>query len=590
MKRFTLILLTLLAFGFTMKAQQLVSTEPANRNVVIEEFTGRGCGYCPIAHRVTHEVMTANPGRVWGVSVHSTGSLSPTTYPNLNTAVSGIISNAFPHDGIPAGVFNRNSSSASGINESGSTWVNYVNQLLNQPAECNVAGKVAINPDTRIATITVEVYYTGNSSVNENYLTVVMLQDSIIGAQSDYGNYNPSGWLGNGQYVHMHVLREVVTPTWGEAISPTTQGTLITKTYEYQIPETVGSPNGVEVKLEHVDFLAWVSERYQGTPTRPILNVCELEKVTMTDEPLYPSIAQVTQTINASCSQTQAFKFHLTNIGTETINSLAFNVVVSDSSYDFEWTGELASTESMDMEFEMEVPFGSHPGVLHITEVNGEAFEYSKNFNSECLEWTEVEAEGDFTNIKVFIVQDQWGEQTTWKIINSAGEVVAEGGPYQHLVGAGSTQVNLTNVTNLPTNDCYLFTIFDDNGNGICCNYGNGYYYVKDGNGHVIFGGEGNGDFGALARHMFSITSTTAVGDVAEGALKIYPNPANDYLMVEGEMTYVEVYNTLGQCLFSKPVNGSEIQISLSGMSDGIYFLRVSNAGEVVIRKFSVNR
>ena len=36
MKKFTLFLMALLAFSFSVKAQQFVSTEPANRNVIIE--------------------------------------------------------------------------------------------------------------------------------------------------------------------------------------------------------------------------------------------------------------------------------------------------------------------------------------------------------------------------------------------------------------------------------------------------------------------------------------------------------------------------------------------------------------------------
>ena len=134
MKKFTFALMALLASTFSLKAQQYVSTEPANRNVIIEDFTGRNCGYCPIAHRVSHEIMTANPGRVWAINIHY-GSLSPTAAPNLNVpSINPTISNAFPHDGIPAGVFNRSSANAYGVTESGSTWVNYTNQQLGQLA------------------------------------------------------------------------------------------------------------------------------------------------------------------------------------------------------------------------------------------------------------------------------------------------------------------------------------------------------------------------------------------------------------------------------------------------------------------------
>lgn len=253
-----------------LKAQEYVSTQPQNRNVLIEEFTGRNCGYCPDGHRIANLIMANNPGRVWAVNIHA-GGYSPVTYPNMNTTDGTTITSGFGIGGFPAGHVNRSTAEDLGRNQ----WESHTNTQLAQQAEVNVAGFVTLNHATRTAEITVEVYYTANSSQSTNYLTIMMLQDSILGSQS--GNYyNPSQML-NGQYVHQHVLRDVVTSTWGDEISPTTAGTLITKNYTYQIPESIGVPNGVEVDLNNILFLAFVSEKYDGTPTRPILNVCEIE-------------------------------------------------------------------------------------------------------------------------------------------------------------------------------------------------------------------------------------------------------------------------------------------------------------------------
>lgn len=583
MKKFTLTMIALLALAFTVKAQQYVSTEPANRNVIIEEFTGRNCGYCPIGHKLTHDLMEANPGRVWGINIHYQSSLSPTAYPNLNLPVSTTIGNAFPHDGIPMGVINRSTASAL----STSSFTSTTNQQLAQAAECNVAGVARINPETRVASITVEVYYTGNSSVDQNYLTVVMVQDSILGAQSDYGGYNPGGWL-NGQYVHQHALRDIITPTWGEAITPTTAGTLITKTYEYTIPETIGSPNGVDVRLEHIEFLAFVTESQQGTPTRPILNACELEKTTLTDQPIYPSILSTEQVLEASCSHVKSFRYELANIGTETITSMKYTAEVEGSSQDYEWTGELASGDKVKLEFDLEIPFGTFVGTLNITEVNGEAYERSFEFAAECYEWAEVEIEEETTNVKLYIIQDQFGEQITWNIINSTGAVVASGGPYQHLMGSGSTQPNVENINNLPADECYLFRIFDSNGNGICCNYGEGYYYIKDAAGNRII--EGDGDFGSMASHLFSINKKPdVVGENPVAGLVIYPNPANNKIYVDGDdVSVVEIYNSLGQRVLM--VEGSDkTSVDVVAFGNGVYVVRaITNEGNVTTKKVTI--
>ena len=581
MKKFTFALISLLALTFTAKAQQYVSTEPANRNVILEEFTGRNCGYCPDGHLIANQIMANNPGRVWAINVHA-GSYAPTTYPNFNTTASATILSGFSVSGFPSGVVNRSTSAAQGRG----SWNSLSSQQLNQAAECNVAGIARINPDTRVATITVEVYYTGNSSVNENYLTVAMLQDSILGSQSGM-NGNPAQVVGN-QYCHMHILRDVITPVWGEAVSPTTQGTLIIKTYEYQIPESIGNPNGVEVILDHIFFLAWVSEQYQGTPTRPILNACELEKTTMTDEPIYPSIVGVTQVVNATCSQVKDFEFELVNIGTNSFTSIKYITEVGGTSQENEWTGELVSGDKTKISFDMEVPFGTNAGTLNIFEINGEAYEYSAAFESQCDEWTELDEEGDVTSLKLYLIQDQWGEQITWDIINSAGETVASGGPYPHLVGSGATQINTENITDLPTNECYLFRIFDSNNNGICCNYGNGYYYIKDAKGSKFI--ESDGNYGAGETHQFSIHKYgDVVGETASSNINIYPNPANSKIYVDGEnIDFVEVYNSLGQKVTK--VEGSEsTSVEMTAYENGVYVVRViTNDGNVTTQKVTI--
>ena len=258
--------------SFTINSHY-VSNEPSYRNVILEEFSGRTCPWCPDGHVVANEILSAHLGRVFSVAYHAVSSLSPTTYPNLNTSISATIDAGFNCISLPSAVINRSTASVIGRNQ----WAALTNTQLAQAAECNVGGTVIVNSATRVATITVEVYYTGNSSEGENYLSIAMTQDSILGSQS--GSSSNPGQMINGQYVHQHVFRDMITSTWGDVISPTTQGTLITKTYEYQIPESIGSPNGVEVVLEHIHFIAFVTERYQGTPTRPILNANELETI-----------------------------------------------------------------------------------------------------------------------------------------------------------------------------------------------------------------------------------------------------------------------------------------------------------------------
>lgn len=586
MKRFTLAFMALLAFSFTLKAQVYVSTTPANRNVILEEFTGRNCQYCPDGHAIANQIAASNPGRFWAVNVHA-GGYAPTTYPNFNIPESSAILGGFNVDGFPSGVVNR--STADGQNRG--AWSTLANQQMNQAAECNIGGIVIVNPTSRVATITVEVYYTGNSAVDENYLTVAMLQDSILGSQSGGSTWNPGQMIGN-QYVHMHILRDMITNTWGDAISPTTQGTLITRTYEYEIPETIGTPNGVAVDLNNIHFLAWVSERYQGTPTRPILNANQLEYIQGVDEPIHPIVSGIQIDGLYECTQSKNIEISIQNIGTGPINSMAITAEYAGEVFNEYWEGDFQPFDKEKLYIPVTASFGTHDVSVSITEVNGEPYEFSLTTPVTVLEWADLVIDGEEESLKLQLMQDKFGNQITWEFTAADGTVLGSGGPYDMLAGSNATQIHVERIT-VPVNECVKFTIRDSMGNGICCTNGNGYYIVKDSHNNVLFGDTNDGDFGDEASHLISVKGTEVqVEETSEQTVEIYPNPTSGMLTIKKEaMAAVEVYNAVGQRLMSMEVNNDMCQISTDRLANGIYFVRIyANDGSKLNRTFSVVR
>jgi len=499
MKKFTFALMALLAFTFSLKAQQYVSTEPTNRNVILEEFTGRTCVWCPSGHVVANQIAANHPGRFWSVNIHSNGYFSATSYPNLNTDKGNLIRAGFNATSFPSGVVNRTTAGAIGRGE----WTGQANTQFNQLAECNVAGFVALNPATRVASITVEVYYTGNSAVDENYLTVAMLQDSILGSQTGMSD-NPAQVIGN-QYCHMHILRDFINESlWGDPISPTTQGTLITRTYTYQVPEMIGSPNGVEVDLNNIHFVAWVSERFQGNPSRPILNANQLDLVFGTDDPIYPAIMRINQTGGNTCTHTKDVEIGIQNLGTDAITSMTVLVEMEGQTQTINWEGEMPQYADEKLTTTMEVPFGTHPITATIIEANGSPYTFEATGSLNCIEWAEIETEEEEVQMRLDLMQDKYGAQITWDVKTADGIVLASGGPYTTLAGATSTQLHVEMFT-VPANECATFHIHDGGQNGICCSYGHGYYLIKDSDGNVLIGDENNGQYGSDASHLISV-------------------------------------------------------------------------------------
>ena len=587
MKKFTFLMFVTFACLLQVKAQepQFVSKEQQNRNVFIEEFTGRQCPYCPLGQVGVNQITAANPGRVYSVNIHAVSSLSPTTFPNLNTNKGAEILNAFNGGGgIPAAMVNRAHDGT--VHPAAADCSNLATQQLGQKAEVNVGGQVIINPITRKATITVEAYYTANSASDKNYLTIMMVQDSIMGSQAGGSAYNPDQMIGD-EYVHMHTLRDIITATWGDEIAPTTAGSLVTKTYEYQIPETLGSPNGVEVDLDNIHFIAFVAEKKQGTTTRPILNVEELSSMIGTDEPLYPYFKTIEVQNNVSCSKVKDVILELANGGVSEITSLKYEAKVDGVKTQYSWEGNLSSYTTTTFNEELEIPFGKRVVEIKITEVNGSAYEYSQKISVFSDGWTDVYFQGETEEIKIDVVQDKYGKQITWELIDADNKVIASGGPYTTLA-TNSIKLHRTKV-NLSNNDCYKFIIRDEAGNGINCGYGAGYYKISDSKGNTIIDGDGN--FGAQAYHNLSTkVGYAAIDETAAETYKVYPNPVKDILTIEGEkLEQINIFNALGQLVKIVNCNDDIVNVNVNDLQNGMYIVNViSNNGEMTSKRVSV--
>lgn len=582
MKKFTLLASALFACLFQVNAQepQFVSTEAQNRNVIIEEFTGRNCGYCPDGHKIANDIVKENPGRVWPVNIHC-GGFAPTSYPNFNTQDGSAMQSGFNAEEFPCGVINRVTADA----QNRGYWKSSAEQQLKQAAECNVAGRVLINKDTRVASITVETYYTANSASDKNFLTVMMLQDSILGSQGG-GTTNPEQMIGN-QYCHMHILRDIVTSTWGDEIAPTTAGSLVTKTYEYTIPEMIGSPNGVTVDLENLIFIAFVSEKQQGAATRPVLNVNELHSIITSDAEYYPYFSSVSVEDAVSCSTEKPLVLNLVNGGTKDIASLKYEVKVGDNVSEFTYEGNLPSYSYVQLDIDVNIPLGKQTVGFSVVEVNGIAHEYLKNVSLVSEEWIDAYFQGEEDEFKIDIIQDRYGNQITWELITSDNTVLASGGPYSALASDG-IKLHRKKVK-VPNNECIKFVIYDEGGNGINNGNGEGYYKIYDSKGNVVL--EGDGVFEKIAYHNISTKEGYAsVGEVNADLYNVFPNPVKDVLSVNGEnMKEVRIFNSLGQLVKSVDCDGEVVSINVADLQNGMYLVNIiNNNGEMASKKVSV--
>lgn len=248
MKRIFTLLLSALVTGQLLQAQTLVSTATGPRNAVLEEFTGVNCVNCPDGHYRAEQLYNAFPGRVVLINVHSGPFATPSAGQlDLRTPYGDSIDVFAGVAAYPSGTMNRvvwpgaynqppyfpqNPPNNLAIRRPGWWDTGYPNQgagayiiLQGGNSPVNIGAATAWNDITRELTVNVELYYTATETV-DNKLNVVFLENGVVGYQSGGGN----------NYVHNHILREMLTGQWGETISTTAQGTLVTRTYSYTVP------------------------------------------------------------------------------------------------------------------------------------------------------------------------------------------------------------------------------------------------------------------------------------------------------------------------------------------------------------------
>ena len=115
-------------------------------------------------------------------------------------------------------------------------------------------------------TIHVEAYYTASSPESTNYLHIAITQDETIGPQLGATDFNPSYVVSSSpnsnyqhneyDYRHMDRLVDMVDGISGDAISTTSVGSFIDRTYTYTLPDFY---NDVPVDLSEIEVAAFVT-------------------------------------------------------------------------------------------------------------------------------------------------------------------------------------------------------------------------------------------------------------------------------------------------------------------------------------------
>jgi len=250
-----------------------------------------------------------------------------------------------------------------------------------------------------------------------------------------------------------------------------------------------------------------------------------------------------------------------------------------------QWTGSLNTGQSIAVPLpEMLTLAGPNEIISSISSANGSTDENILNNTTSTLFDIESGISG-IGIIRVEVITDQYGEETTWNIRDSSGTVVYSQGPMNN------TQLQAVNVP-LPADGCYQFTILDSYGDGICCEFGNGSYTLKDYNGTVLASGS---DFTFSESQKVFISDSELGAEflpVPEFSVLVFPNPSDDDVIIrlnrDYEQVEVSVFDVMGKKISAQKYPGTEdILLDLSLLDTGVYLLEVSGVDfRKVIRVF----
>ena len=549
-KLFILTILVLTSLG--IHSQTIVSTSPENKKVVLEEFTGITCGYCPDGHAIANNIANNNPGNVFLINIHQGGYANPGNSGfDFRTPFGNALAAQVGANFYPSGTINRNSNALGR-----GSWNGAANTALGQSSDVNVGVEADIDVQTNTITVHVEAFYTADSPESNNKLNVALLQNNTIGPQTDYANGNTT------EYNHMHRLVWLITGQWGETISTTTEGTFIDETYTYTIPSDY---NGVPVVIEDLELVAFITETQKDIPS---------------GSGTFPTYSNFPAENNARPTSVEAILpqcgFDITpnvtiqNFGENDLTEVEITYSVNGgASQNYTWTGSLLSLQSETIQLPSISYEVEDVNTIEITlsdDDDNSDNQISENFNI---------ANEHTTTVNLILNTDNAGSQCTWDIMNSNDEIIYSGGPY-------ANNESVIEAFELAEN-CYRFRIFDAAGNG------GGSIVLYDSENEVIYNTPGN--YGEGEEVFFRTIGSLSVNDNNLQNVIIYPNPTNTILNIENaENSTIEVYDLLGRVVLFENNISTNNQLNVSNLPIGTYLIKIKNNNKVITDKFIVNK
>lgn len=541
----------LFSFSFSSMYGYEVPTTTQKKNILLEEFTGIYCGNCPDGHRIANTLALAQPASTYVIAVHSGYYAAPKIYdPDYRIDEGEELDAELGADkmGYPCATINRHVFSGSSAIIPRNIWIKSGKEIHAEEAPVNLWIKSEYDGSSKLLKIKVEGYFTVEEQVAEQFLNVVWTQTGIQGYQNGSG-------VGD-EYIHRHMLRDYITPMWGDRLATPVKGTYFEKEYSYQLPEDV---KGIPVKAEDIKVIAFVT-----AGRREVLNVIGGKPVYSNyDKPIGAVISAPNMAIGSRYGY-NFFEVVLKNNSDKAITTANFEVTLNGVTQNVTWIGHVSSFADMPVQIKVTPYTISDYNTYKITlvSVNGQ------NIEATPLEGDFAAPQATTPTINVTIQTDLYADENLFVIKDADGNVIKEFGPYE-----ASKKAVYKEKVELEAGMTYCLEILDAWGDGM--QQPKGYLKIHtDGNDLV----EQNYDIKAFGYRSFFSTSLQP-----SSINKNYSNPKytidirNKQIRMEDAVGpgHMSLYAMDGKCL----LHSDDTLMSIDEIPSGIYLLKLVYTG-----------
>ena len=414
------------------------------RLVLVEEFTNTGCGPCASWSPVLDSCINYRLGDCIAIKYHSGFPDRNDIYYVYDKEAHQAKVDFYHITGVPTTIIDGQEMT----DRSFALLENAISWCMMQPEKCGVSVSKTLDGNLLSVKATVTPYY--NIEAASHVRLFVAAIEEHIESLLPYSN---------GETELNYTMRKMITPVDG-----------------YQLAEGALAANEVYTfdGQWDIDFFDNLSELgvvayVQDMDTKEILATAYVGPDAEGENRL--TVMNLYDTPDMICVPNYYGKVMLRNDGANTISSATLNVKVNGQLKQYPWTGHLDYLERDTLQFDAFTDFklstwGQNNVEVWFSSING----------TDAVSNTRTSA---FSNsvqasygVQLKIYTDKKPEEITWKLYNSAGDVVQEGGPYD-----GMARKFITVDFNL-TDDCYQLEFLDAGSDGIKGASGNGYYQL----------------------------------------------------------------------------------------------------------------